>query len=127
LALSPDEHTLYVCDTARYHVRAFRVDQSGVLEVAPSRVFARLDPGQPGGPDGIKVEKAGRDFVAVALGVWVFAADGRLLGNLPLPARPSNLAWCDPDTRGLAITAVDPVYHYHVRLRTEGIQPPFLA
>jgi gluconolactonase len=124
LAFSTDERTLYVCDTARYHVRAFEVERSGALRVGSSRVFATLDPGQPGGPDGIKVDKAGRVYVAVALGIWVFEPDGRLLGILSLPARPSNLAWCDPDARGLAITAEGAVYY--VRLRAEGIMPPFL-
>ena len=125
LAFSPDERTLYVCDTGRYHVRAFDVEPSTEpCSVGSGRVFARLDPGQPGGPDGMKVDQAGRVYVAVALGVWVFEPDGRLLGILALPARPSNLAWCDPDARGLAITAVDAVYY--VRLRVEGIMPPFL-
>ena len=97
LAFSPGEDTLYVCDTGRYHVRAFQVEPSGTLRTGTSRVFARLDPDRPGGPDGMKVDKAGRVYVAVALGVWVFEPDGRLLGIISLPARPSNLAWCDPD------------------------------
>ena len=42
--------------------------------------------------------------VAVAEGVWVFAPDGKLLGILGLPKRPSNLAWCASDAGGLAIT-----------------------
>ena len=124
LAFSPGEHTLFVCDTARYHVRAFEVERSGELKPGSSRVFARLDPGQPGGPDGLKVDSAGRVYVAVALGVWVFEPDGRLLGILPVPARPSNLAWCGPRFDSLAITAQDAVYS--VELRVEGIRPPFL-
>jgi gluconolactonase len=123
LAFAPDERTLYVCDTGRYHVRAFTVESSGALAVGSSRVFARLEPGQPGGPDGLKVDRDGRVYVAVALGVWVFEPDGRLLGILSLPARPSNLAWCDHDAMGLAITAVDSVYR--VRLCTQGVLPPF--
>jgi len=124
LAFSPDERTLYVCDTGRYHVRAFDVESDGSLRVGSSRVFAKLDPGEPGGPDGMKIDQAGRVYVAVALGIWVFEPDGRLLGILSMPVRPSNLAWCDSDTRGLAITAVGAVYH--VRLRVEGIMPPFM-
>ena len=72
----------------------------------------------------ILVDRAGRVYVAVALGIWVFEPDGRLLGILSMPVRPSNLAWCDSDARGLAITAVDAVFH--VRLRVEGIMPPFM-
>jgi gluconolactonase len=124
LAFSPDERTLYVCDTGRYHVRAFDVEPDGSLRVGSGRTFARLDPGQPGGPDGMKVDRAGRVYVAVARGIWVFEPDGKLLGILAMPVRPSNLAWCDPDVRGLAITAVDAVYH--VRLRVDGIMPPFM-
>jgi gluconolactonase len=124
LAFAPDERTLYVCDTARYHVRAFAVEPSGALATGSSRVFATLDPGRPGGPDGMKVDRQGRVYVAVALGVWVFAPEGRLLGILATPQRPANLAWCDPDAQALAITAVDAVYR--VRLRVAGIMPPFL-
>ena len=52
----------------------------GVWQPAPSRVFAQLDPEQPGGPDGMKVDRDGRVYVAVAQGVWVFEPEGRLLG-----------------------------------------------
>jgi len=124
LAFAPAEDILFVCDTARYHVRLFPVGADGALETTASRVFARLDPATPGGPDGLKVDRDGRVYVAVAEGVWVFEPGGRLLGILALPARPANLAWCDRDGRGLAITAVDAVYY--VRLNVQGVTPPFL-
>jgi gluconolactonase len=124
LAFSPAEDILYVCDTARYHVRSFSVEVGGGLRAGTGSVFARLDPASPGGPDGLKVDRSGRVFVAVAEGVWVFEPAGRLLGILALPARPANLAWCDPDARGLAITAVDAVYY--LRLHAPGVMPPFL-
>ncbi|HEV3165972.1 MAG TPA: SMP-30/gluconolactonase/LRE family protein [Isosphaeraceae bacterium] len=124
LAFSPDEKTLYVCDTGRYHVRAFEVDSDGSLVVGSSRVFAHMDPEQPGGPDGMKVDREGRVYVAVALGVWVYEPDGRLMGILGLPKRPSNLAWWDFDGRALAITAIDTVCR--VELKVAGVVPPFL-
>jgi gluconolactonase len=123
LALSPDERTLYVCDTARYHIRAFEVDSSGIPDAASGRVVAIVDPSIQGGPDGLKVDRRGRLYVAVALGVWVFEPTGTLLGILAMPKRPSNLAWCGHDARTLAITAVDGVYS--VTLRVEGVLPPF--
>ncbi len=123
LALSPDERTLYVCDTGRYHVRAFDLDTSGNVRTGSGRVFARMNPGTPGGPDGMKVDREGRVYVAVAEGVWVYESDGQFLGILAVPARPSNLAWCDSDGSTLFLTAVDAVYR--VRVRTPGIQPPF--
>jgi len=125
LALSPAEDILYVCDTARYHVRSFLVEAGGALKTGSSRVWARLDPAAPGGPDGVKVDREGRVFVAVAEGVWVLDSQGRLLGILALRARPSNLAWCDRDARGLAITAADAVYY--IRLHAQGVTPPFAS
>jgi gluconolactonase len=123
LAFAPGERTLYVCDTARYHVRAFEVESSGSFLVGSSRVLARFDPSQPGGPDGMKVDQDGRLYVAVAEGVWVLDPSGRLLGILSLPKRPANLAWCGPDGSTLAATAVDAVYA--IRLKAVGIMPPF--
>ena len=123
LALSPDEKTLYICDTGKYHVRAFEVELSGALRDGSGRVFCTLDPDGPGGPDGMKVDAAGRVYVAVKQGVWVFEPDGTLLGILAVEQRPSNLAWGGPDGRTLAITAVDHVYT--VRFRVPGIVPPF--
>ncbi len=123
LAFSPDESTLYICDTGRYHVRAFEVQHDGGLRPGSGRVFCTLDPGAPGGPDGMKVDQAGRVYIAVALGVWVFEADGTLLGILSMPRRPSNLAWCGRDADTLAITAVDAVHR--VRFKINGILPRF--
>lgn len=123
LAFSPDERTLYVCDTARNHVRAFDVEPSGGLKTGSSRTFVRVDPAEPGGPDGMKVDHDGRAYVAVAQGVWVFEPGGRLLGIVALPKRPANLAWCGPDGSSLAMTAGDTVYS--VRLNVRGVLPPF--
>ncbi|WP_422929799.1 SMP-30/gluconolactonase/LRE family protein [Singulisphaera sp. PoT] len=122
LALSPDERTLYICDTGRYHVRAFDVEPSGELKVGSGRIFCRLDPEEAGGPDGMKVDTEGRVYVAVAQGVWVFEPGGKLLGIIGVPKRPSNLAWCGPDSKTLAITAVDAVHQ--IRLSTPGVRPP---
>jgi gluconolactonase len=124
LAFAPDERTLYVCDTARDHIRAFDVEPSGALRPGSSRVFAHVDPAEPGGPDGMKVDRDGRVYAAVAQGIWVFEPTGALLGILATPKRPANLAWCDDDARGLAITAVDAVFK--VRLRVAGLLPHFL-
>ena len=123
LALAPDETILYICDTGKYHVRAFTVELSGMLDQTSGRVFCTLDPKGEGGPDGMKVDAEGRVYVAVKQGVWVFEPDGKLLGILAIEQRPSNLAWGGPDGKTLAITAVDHVYK--VRFKVDGIIPPF--
>ncbi len=121
LAFSPDERTLYVCDTGRYHVRSFDVAANG--ELSGGDVLATFDPEGPGGPDGMKVDQAGRLYVAVAQGIWVLGPDGGLLGIFATPKRPSNLTWCGPHADTLAITAVDGVYR--LPLSVPGLPPPF--
>ena len=50
LAFSPDERILYICDTARYHIRAFDVEPSGTLRVGSGRALRPDGPGDPGRP-----------------------------------------------------------------------------
>jgi gluconolactonase len=121
LALSPDEKTLYVCDTFRYHLRAFDISPNGEIRPGSSRIFAKFDTEGPGGPDGMKVDLTGRLYIAVLGGIWVYEPDGRFLGIIATPKRPSNLAWCGPDGACLCVTAVDQVFRF--RLNVCGIKP----
>ncbi|MFM1803088.1 MAG: hypothetical protein RJA81_2440, partial [Planctomycetota bacterium] len=121
LALSPDESTLYVCDTFRYHLRAFDFSSSGEIRAGSSRIFAKFDTDGPGGPDGVKVDETGRLYIAVLGGIWVYEPDGSFLGVIATPKRPSNLAWCGPDRSWLCVTAVDQVFRF--RLKVRGVMP----
>jgi sugar lactone lactonase YvrE len=115
LAFSPDEHTLYIADTARHHVRAFDVGADGAL--SNGRVFA--DMREEGRPDGMKVDREGRLFVC-ATTVQVFAADGRPLGVIDCPQMPANCTWGD-DGSTLFIAARTGLYR--TRVATVGIAP----
>lgn len=120
LALSPDGGTLFVNDTAKYHVRRLRLRRAFDGDtLIDDTVFASFDPAEPGGPDGLKLDHEGRLFVAVAEGIWVLDANANLLGILRMPKRPSNLAWGDHDHSTLYITAIDQVWR--VRLATRGV------
>jgi gluconolactonase len=115
LALSPDEHTLYIADTQRMHVRAFDVDREGAL--SGDRVFAEMR--EDGRPDGMKVDRDGRLYVSAGT-VQVFAADGRPLGVIDCPQSPANCAW-GGDGSDFYITARTGVYR--LRLQTTGVAP----
>lgn len=121
LALSPDEKTLYVCDTFRYHVRAFEMSSSGEFRNSRGRIFATFDTDGPGGPDGMKVDRAGRVYVAVLGGIWVYEPDGRFLGIIGTAKRPSNLTWCGQNASDLCVTTVDQVLRF--RLNVQGDMP----
>ena len=114
LAFSPDERTLYVDDSARFHIRAFDVAPDGTL--SRGRVWAELKAGadERGVPDGMKVDQQGNVYCTGPAGVWVFDPNGRFLGRVVTPEIPANLAWGDADWKTLYITAQTSLYRLHL-------------
>jgi gluconolactonase len=119
LTFSPDERTLYVDDSARFHIRAFDVASDGTL--SRDRVLAELKPGagERGVPDGMKVDQAGHLYCTGPGGIWIFDWNGRFLGRIGMPEVTANLAWGDADWRTLYITATTSLYR--LRMLVPGI------
>ena len=98
--LSPDERTLYVTNGTA--IAAFDVRPDGSL--ANQRELATLP---AGGGDGMAVDAAGRLYVTAgggaggASGLYVFATDGKLLGQIPAPRSLITAAFAGPDKRTL--------------------------
>lgn len=113
IALSPDERTLYVTDTADGRVRAFDVGADGAL--TNERTLATTS----GNPDGMTVDRDGNLFVTTQTGVQVFAPSGRLWGTIAVAMQPANCAFGDADARTLYITARTALYR--VRLARAGL------
>ena len=84
LAFSPDEGTLYVSNTRHHkHISAYDVRPDGTL--ANRRVFAELPQnGEPGVPDGMKVDMEGRVYCTGPGGVWVHGPEGDYIGKIRL-------------------------------------------
>ena len=85
LAFSPDERVLYVGDSGEQHAprsRRFDVVDGHALD-RRAGVFAVIDPGYP---DGIKVDAAGRVYARPAAGVQVFDPGGHSSARSPCPA-----------------------------------------
>jgi sugar lactone lactonase YvrE len=116
VALSPDERTLYVDDTARAHVRAFHIERDG--SISNGRVLAELKSDRKGGPDGMKVDRKGNLYVTGPGGVWVFNKAGRHLGTIVTSELPANCSWGEKDFRTLYLTARTGLYK--IRLRVSG-------
>jgi gluconolactonase len=116
LAFSPDERQLYIDDSGRRHIRVFDVLPDGSL--ANGRLFCDLNVPQPGAPDGMKLDSAGRIYCTAAGGIWVLDAEGTHLGTIVTPVSPSNCAWGDADWQTLYITAINSVYK--IRVNTPG-------
>jgi gluconolactonase len=120
LAVSPDEKKLYIDDSEHRHIRVFNVQDDGSL--SGGAVFYDMNVSIPGAPDGMKVDVEGHVYCTGAGGVWVFDAQGKHLGTIVTPEKPSNCAWGDDDWRSLYITAVTSVYK--IRVNTPGIKVP---
>jgi gluconolactonase len=97
LAFSPDETVLYVGDSGAIHgpgdfdpARPHRIIAfdlvDNAMSLAGERVFADI---QPGFPDGLKTDAAGRVYVSSFAGVQVFDPDGVPLDLIP-SATPST-------------------------------------
>ncbi|QJU58345.1 SMP-30/gluconolactonase/LRE family protein [Sphingomonas sp. AP4-R1] len=126
IALSPDERTLYVANTAGDRLLAFTVRADG--SAADRRDFAQLQlPPEPAGStasgaDGIVVDADGRVYVATRIGVQIFAADGRKLGVIALPNAPQNLAFGGGDRSRLFVVGRGAVYR--IATLAKGIARP---
>ena len=114
LAFSPDEKVLYVADSGSpKHIRAFSVNADGT--VGGGEVFCKID---KGGPDGIRVDSAGRVFSSAADGVQIFSEKGKLIGKILVPEGPANLAFGGKEGNVLYITARTSLYR--IKLSATG-------
>lgn len=110
LAFSPDGRTLVVGDSGANHepgsfdprrpheLRAFDVVPGGL---ARERLLAVTEPGFP---DGVKVDAAGRVYATSFAGIQVRTPAGALLGEIRLPGAV-NLCFGGPERNVLFVTA----------------------
>ena len=123
LAFSPDERTLYVANTrSSKYIHALEIDAAG--KMTRRRIFADMNEGeQPGIPDGLKVDSAGRVFCSGPGGVWVFTPEGEKIGVIEFPEQAVNFAFGGADLRTLFCCAYTSVYT--LRVKTPGLPHPW--
>lgn len=115
IALSPDQHMLYVTNSDEHNVRAYALDRDG--NASGERIVVQDIPGVP---DGIRTDEKGNLYVA-ARGLLIYSPEGRLVRELPIAETPSNLAFGDGDLQTLYITARTSLYR--VRFGVKGALP----
>jgi gluconolactonase len=111
IALSPDNRTLYVADSDGRKVLAFDVVKGGLEN---QRLFATIEAGVP---DGLRTDPDGNLYVAAAE-LIVFAADGKQVRKIPVPDKPSSLAFGEEKMRTLFIGSGQ--FVYRMRLDVEA-------
>ena len=109
--LSPDEKTLYVIPSMQEEMMAYPVEAPGKL--GKGRVFCRTKQaeGKQGtGGDGLTIDEQGNLYIATALGLQVFSAEGKLLGIIEFPEPPANATFGGKDRKTLYVTARTSLY-----------------
>ena len=67
-------------------------------------------------PDGMKCDALGNIWCTGPDGLWVYAADGRLLGKIAVPEVVANLHWGGGNWRTLFITASTSLYALEIKV-----------
>ncbi len=121
IAFSPDEKFLYVDNSEPQKLwMRYRVKSDGTL--ADAKVFCdETSDTREGGPDGIKVDKAGNLYGSGPGGLWVFSPAGKHLATIITPEPVANLNWGGSDGKSLYITATSSVYR--IDLKISGVRP----
>jgi gluconolactonase len=123
LAFSPDESLLYVADTGVSHVpdhprriATYAVQPDG-RSVRHQGVFATLESGVY---DGFRVDREANIWTSAGDGVSIYAADGMLIGRIPVGENVSNLTFGGPKRNRLYITAQTSLYAIYVNAHPYG-------
>jgi gluconolactonase len=111
IALSPAGKALYVTNSDERKVYAYDLDKNG----AASNEHVLIS-GIEGVPDGIRTDEKGNLYVA-AKGVAIYSAEGKLIRQVPLTEKPSNLAFGDADMQSLYVTARTSIYRLRVPVK----------
>jgi sugar lactone lactonase YvrE/enterochelin esterase-like enzyme len=128
LTFTPDQSLLLVADTRGRFVHSFQVQPDGSL--AHKQPFCHLhipDSQLDSGADGLKVDTAGRLYVATHLGVQICDQAGRVTGiiNRPPGRWLANIAFGGPGLDELYATAADKVWKRKTHARgVLSAQPP---
>eukprot|EP01089_Gocevia_fonbrunei_P000215 TRINITY_DN10220_c0_g1_i1.p1 TRINITY_DN10220_c0_g1~~TRINITY_DN10220_c0_g1_i1.p1 ORF type:complete len:387 (+),score=71.42 TRINITY_DN10220_c0_g1_i1:1-1161(+) len=113
IVFSPDERFLYIADTSMGYVVRYIMDTYGNIINPDGEIFCNVS-----GPDGLAVDRQGNLYVAATTGLRVYTPNGVFIGEAPKidNPQPSNLAFGDPDMKGIYITARDGIYRLQGRV-----------
>lgn len=105
IALSPDQQTLYVANSDKPIAKwySFHIKGDSLMD---AKIFysTKYAEGEKGAPDGLKVDKNGNLFATGPGGIWIFNAEGKILGKIKLPEATANCAF-SADGKTLFLTS----------------------
>jgi sugar lactone lactonase YvrE len=123
VALSPDQTLLYVAESRSHWVYSYQIQSDGSLAYKQKYYHLHVpDTADDSGADGMRVDRAGRLYVATRLGIQVCDQAGRVNCIIPTPnGRIANLCFGGENFDVLFATCGDKVYKRKVRV--QGIDP----
>jgi gluconolactonase len=107
VALAPNQQKLYASDTRGHRIWVYEIAADGALR--GGREFARAN------ANGLKTDEMGNVWSPGDHLIAVFDANGRRVGEIPMPEDPSNCAWGD-GFRNLYVTAKTSVYRIETKV-----------
>ena len=117
IAFTPDEKTLIIANSDPKKPIWYAFDLGENDSVTNARIFydaTELSKTQKGGPDGFKIDKQGNLFASGPGGICIFNSTGKLIGQIKLNERASNVALADDD-KTLFVT--NDMYVLRVKMR----------
>jgi gluconolactonase len=127
LTLSPDQTLLYVADSRTHWVYSYQIQKDGSLAYKQRYFHLHMpDAADDAGADGLRVDRAGRLYVATRLGIQVCDQAGRVLCIIPTPnGKISNLTFGGANFDTLFCTCGDRIYKRKLKTQgAEGFRPP---
>jgi hypothetical protein len=119
LCLSPDQTLLYVADSRSHWVYSYSVTPQGTL--ANKQRYYHLhtpDTADDAGADGMRVDRAGRLWVATRMGLQICDQAGRVNCIIPTPnGKVSNLCFGGPEFDTVIATCGDKVFARKVNVK----------
>ncbi|QCU74394.1 SMP-30/gluconolactonase/LRE family protein [Pseudoalteromonas distincta] len=110
VALSPDQHTLYIGDFSN-RVSKYTIDENG--NISPREDFIKVT-----SPDGIKVDSAGNIYVSShSKGVInIYTPEGAFIDKIELGPNVTNLAFGGKNRKTLLITTAKGLFTLDVKI-----------
>lgn len=117
VTVSPDQSLLYVAEARSHWVWSLQIQPDGTLAHKQRYYHLHMpDSADYAGADGMRVDTAGRLYVATRLGIQVCDQAGRVNAIIPTPnGKSSNLTFGGPNFDTLYVTAGEKVYSRKVK------------
>jgi sugar lactone lactonase YvrE/enterochelin esterase-like enzyme len=117
VTVSPDQSLLYVAEARSHWVWSWQIRPDGTLAHKQRYYHLHMpDSADAAGGDGMRVDTAGRLYVATRMGIQVCDQAGRVNAIIPTPnGKSSNLTFGGPNFDTLYVTAGEKVYSRKVK------------